>query len=117
MISLWERAIESNKALLLDEKNLDLGPDDLLKKVEEFDGVSQATEHSYSALVLSSEDGTRCSMAEGEVDFQSDNYDEDDLYPEDDIYYDTDSSDLDATVPLGSLPVDEIAEKLKQKRI
>ncbi|XP_044489945.1 CRS2-associated factor 2, chloroplastic [Mangifera indica] len=117
MISLWERAIESNKALLLDEKNLDLGPDDLLKKVEEFDGVSQATEHSYSALVLSSEDGTSCSMAEGEVDSQSDNYDEDDLYPEDDIYYDTDSSDLDATVPVGSLPVDEIAEKLKQKRI
>ena len=62
-MSLWERAIESNKALLLDE--MTLGPDALLEKVEEFEGMSLATEHSCEAVVLSSEDGSDCSMTVG----------------------------------------------------
>ncbi|KAK3021424.1 hypothetical protein RJ639_046004 [Escallonia herrerae] len=45
MMSLWERAIGSSKALLLDE--IFLGPDALLKEEEEFEGSSQATVHSY----------------------------------------------------------------------
>ncbi|KAH9773187.1 CRS2-associated factor 2 [Citrus sinensis] len=115
MISLWKRAIESTKALVLDEINL--GPDDLLKKVEEFEGISQAAEHSYPALVLSREDGASSSMAEYEDGSQSENYDEDEFYPEDDFndddeFYDSDSSDV---VPLGSLPVDHIAERLQRK--
>ncbi|KAK2991234.1 hypothetical protein RJ640_023815 [Escallonia rubra] len=53
MMSLWKRAIESSKALLLDE--ICLGPDALLKKVEEFESGSQATVHSYSkGQILSS---------------------------------------------------------------
>lgn len=115
MISLWKRAIESTKALVLDE--IDLGPDDLLKKVEEFEGISQAAEHSYPALVLSREDSASSSMAEYVDGSQSENYDEDEFYPEDDFnaddeFYDSDSSDV---VPLGSLPVDHIAERLQRK--
>ncbi|KAH7570309.1 hypothetical protein ACOSQ2_018690 [Xanthoceras sorbifolium] len=115
MMSLWKRAIESSKALLLDEINL--GPDDLLKKVEEFENISQATEHSYPALVLSSEDGASSSMAEFK---ESEYHSDDDIYPEDDIdddneYYDSDSSELDPLVPIGSLPVDQIAERLRRK--
>ncbi|KAK0597483.1 hypothetical protein LWI29_025801 [Acer saccharum] len=92
MMSLWKRAIESSKALLLDEINL--GPDDLLKKVEEFENISQATEHSYPALVLSSEDGTSSSTTTLEYD-ESENYSDSDIYPEDDIdddeYYHSDT--------------------------
>nr|GLL44590.1 CRS2-associated factor 2, chloroplastic [Ipomoea trifida] len=51
MMSLWQRAVDSGTAMLLDEINL--GPDDLLKKVEEFESSSQATQHSYPALVES----------------------------------------------------------------
>jgi len=39
---------------LLDE--IDLGPDALSRKVEEFKSISHATEHSYPALVMSGED-------------------------------------------------------------
>ncbi|TXG68501.1 hypothetical protein EZV62_003436 [Acer yangbiense] len=111
MMSLWKRAIESSKALLLDEINL--GPDDLLKKVEEFENISQATEHSYPALVLSSEDGTSSSTTTSEYE-ESENYSDSDIYPEDDIdddeYYDSDT-----LVPIGSLPVDQIAKRLRRK--
>lgn len=92
MMSLWKRAIESSKALLLDE--IGLGPDDLLKKVEEFESTSQAIEHSYPALILSSEDEP-----------QREDYDED--YDESDLF-----EEIDSSVPLGSLPVDKIAKKL-----
>ncbi|XP_061990484.1 CRS2-associated factor 2, chloroplastic [Rosa rugosa] len=117
MMSLWKHSIETNKALLLDE--LDLDPDALLKKVEEFEGISQATEHSYPALILSSEDGTSSAIQVYEdvpqngpyseyEDSYSDNNDDyvcdDDT--DDDALYDSDSP------PLGSLPVDVIAEKL-----
>ncbi|THF98900.1 hypothetical protein TEA_022107 [Camellia sinensis var. sinensis] len=84
MMSLWKRAIETSKALLLDK--IGLGPDDLLKKVEEFEDLSQATEHSYPAVVLSGEDGTDSSRAD---DFE----------------------EMESSVPLGSLPVDLIAKR------
>lgn len=106
MLALWKRAIESRTALLLDGTGL--GPDDLLKKVEEFEGVSQATEHSIPALVLSrEEDGSSMVELEHEDDVYSDGdaYDED----EDTLFYDSDSS-----APLGSLPIDRIANKLSQ---
>ena len=64
MTSSRKRAIESNKALLLDENGL--GPDALLKVVEEFEGISQAVEHSYPSLVALSEDGTGGLKAEYE---------------------------------------------------
>lgn len=122
MMSLWKRAIEANKAILLDE--IDLGPDDLLRKVEEFENISQATEHSYPALILSREDGadniisafedSSPSESLGEDGTYADEYEDDDEY-EDNEYYDSDSSEeVDASVPLGSLPVDLIADKLDQ---
>lgn len=115
MMSLWKQAIESSKGLLLDE--IDLGPDELLKKVEEFEGISQATDHSYSALILSSDDGSSRSVAEAKDDPRSEGYSEDYIYNDSDIdkyeyeNYDSDSLDeVDTTVPPGSLPVDKIAE-------
>ena len=119
MLSLWKRAIESNEATLLDQT--DLGPDALLKKVEEFEGISQATEHSYPALILSGEDGTSSSMTQSEDFPQSDSSGEADIFSDedyndiaddDDAYYDSDSS-----IPLGSLPIDGIAKKLIQDDI
>ncbi|KAK2985340.1 LOW QUALITY PROTEIN: hypothetical protein RJ640_028654, partial [Escallonia rubra] len=46
MMSLWKCAIESSKALLLDE--ICLGPYALLKKVEEFESSSQATDQQIA---------------------------------------------------------------------
>ncbi|TQD81379.1 hypothetical protein C1H46_033097 [Malus baccata] len=110
MMSLWKRSIDSNKALLLDELGLD--PDALLKKVEEFDSVSQATEHSYPALIVSSEDGSGSSVQVFEED-QRDPYSEYDDYIDND--YDNESDDDEFyesdSIPMGSLPVDVIADK------
>ncbi|XVE75019.1 hypothetical protein DITRI_Ditri12bG0063800 [Diplodiscus trichospermus] len=119
MMSLWKRAIESNKAMLLDE--IALGPDALLEKVEEFEGMSLATEHSCEAVVMSSEDGSGSSLANLEADsFSEDFGGENDTYSDDDIVndedYDLDSlEELDTSVPLGSLPVDRIAGRLRRE--
>ncbi|WRX13859.1 RNA-binding [Theobroma cacao] len=116
MMTLWNNAIESNKALLLDE--IALGPDALLEKVEEFEGISLVTEHSCEALVLSSEDGSGSSMAESEAGSYSEDFGgENEIYSDDDIindeYYDVE--EVDSSIPLGSLPVDKIAERLRRE--
>ncbi|KAE8722639.1 CRS2-associated factor 2 [Hibiscus syriacus] len=120
MMSLWRRAIESSKALLLEE--IALGPDALLEKVEEFEGFSLATEHSCEALVLSGEDGSSRSFS---AEFEGGSYredfgDENDLYSDDDIvddeYYDDEEvEEVDSPIPQGSLPVDKIAERLRRE--
>ncbi|OMO80140.1 hypothetical protein COLO4_24212 [Corchorus olitorius] len=120
MISLWKRAIESNKALLLDEINL--GPDALLEKVEEFEGISLAIEHSSEAIILSNENSSGSSMTD--LEDGSDIEDlggENDIYSDDDIIddedYDSDPlEETDPSIPLGSLPVDRIAERLISDR-
>jgi hypothetical protein len=113
MMLLWKHALESNKAILLDE--IDLGPEALLTKVEEFEGISQATEHSYPALVMSSEDGSSNSISTFEDDSHSENFSEDDMYS-DDEYYDSESfEELETSAPPGSLSIDLIAEKLDKK--
>ncbi|GKV14530.1 hypothetical protein SLEP1_g25393 [Rubroshorea leprosula] len=116
MTSLWKRAIELNKALLLDEINL--GPDALLEKVEEFEGFSLATEHSSPAVILSGDEaGSSISTAEFQDDPDGGNYSENDPYGDDyvdnDVFYD--SEDAVSSVPLGSLPVDRIAERFRQE--
>ena len=113
MMSLWNHALESNKAVWLDV--IDLGPNVLLRKVEEFEGISQATEHSYPALVMSSEDGSSSSISTFEDDSHSDFFPEDDVFS-DDEYYDSESfEELETSAPPGSLPIDLIAEKLDKK--
>nr|GMD76807.1 CRS2-associated factor 2, chloroplastic [Ipomoea batatas] len=104
MMSLWQRAVDSGTAMLLDEINL--GPDDLLKKVEEFESSSQATQHSYPALVLSSKD-TR------EEKYEHDES-EDDEYEEDD---DFDDEDLisESPLPWGSLPIDSMVKQFSDE--
>ncbi|CAH2080527.1 unnamed protein product [Thlaspi arvense] len=104
MTSLWRRAIETSKALLLEEINL--GPDALLKKVEDFEGLSQATEHSYPAVVLSSE-----GLCNKDQRDQSDNDDVgDDDEEEDEHYLSHSLEEVEAAIPSGSLPVDLIAK-------
>ncbi|KAI4383015.1 hypothetical protein MLD38_008899 [Melastoma candidum] len=85
MISLWRRAINSNKALLLDEPNV--SPDDLLKIVEEFDGATRAAEHSFPAIISSKESEPDDAATSFEGGWQSNS-------------------------PLGSLPIDRLAKKL-----
>ncbi|KAG5026960.1 hypothetical protein JHK86_022874 [Glycine max] len=143
MLSLWKRAIQSSKALLLDEFNL--GPDALLEKVEEFDTVSQALEHSHPAFSLSSkENDAEGSSANFENSYSSDGLhteedyakfedsyssdalqteeeeeeEEDEDEDEDEDYYDDEDDDLyavDTSAQPGSLPVDMIVKKLKQR--
>lgn len=126
MLSLWKRAIESNKAMLLDQ--VDLGPDALLKIVEEFEGIAQATEHSYPALILSGKDGTSSPRAESEDFPQKDSSGEADIFSDEDEYddlvhdYEDDSDDdsfydSDSSLPMGSLTIDEFAKKLNQDNL
>ncbi|KAH9602229.1 hypothetical protein KSS87_003315 [Heliosperma pusillum] len=113
MISLWKRAIDSNKAFILDQTNL--GPDALLEKVEEFEATIQATEYSYPAVVVSNEDRMSYSEKDGQVseneDFDkwSTDEEENDLegYDDDELLEKAESSN-----PLGSLPVDLIVKRL-----
>ncbi|KAH0458710.1 hypothetical protein IEQ34_011524 [Dendrobium chrysotoxum] len=113
MISLWKRALESNKALLLDE--IDLTPDSLLERVEEFEGMSQAAEHSYPALFLSATGANAVDDTKSD-DNESPEYEN---QIEDNEEYDRDSNDfseeLESSVPFGSLPVDLIAERLHRE--
>ncbi|XP_010270955.1 PREDICTED: CRS2-associated factor 2, chloroplastic [Nelumbo nucifera] len=113
MMSLWKQAIESGKAIMLDD--IDVGPDALLDKVEAFSCTSQATEHSYSALVFSTGDtsGMEAANADGvEADaVRSDDFDEDNFGGEgEDEDYFSDSFE-EESIPLGSLPVDSITER------
>ncbi|GFP97467.1 crs2-associated factor 2 chloroplastic [Phtheirospermum japonicum] len=94
MMSLWERAIESGKASVLDELNL--SPDELLSRVEEFDSMSQAVEHSYPAIIYSNKDSEN-----DDLDEYSDNY-----------YINDSFEGVESTVPVGSLPIDIIAKQL-----
>lgn len=119
MLSLWKSAIESNKALLLEK--FDLGPDALLEKVEEFEGISQAMEHSHPAFPLLSEDGAEGAIANfedrTEDSYSSEEDDDDDDY---DDYYGDEDDDLydivDTSAQPGSLPVDLIVEKLNLRQ-
>ncbi|KAK9707383.1 hypothetical protein RND81_07G194000 [Saponaria officinalis] len=114
MMSLWKRALESNKAVLVDQT--DLGPDALLEKVEEFEAVTQAAEHSYPALVLPGDAGTsNNSEADGQGsknDEEFDNWSTDEDENEVDYYGNDPFVEAEFVGPLGSLPVDLIAKRL-----
>ncbi|XP_071702187.1 CRS2-associated factor 2, chloroplastic [Rutidosis leptorrhynchoides] len=97
--SLWRRAIESSNAMLVED--IGLGPDDLLKVVEEFEKISQVTDHSYPAVIVSNQ--------------KSQSEEED--YSEDEDYFDDEESDneyvdfSEKSAPPRTLPVDFIAEQ------
>ncbi|WMV55806.1 hypothetical protein MTR67_049191 [Solanum verrucosum] len=112
MMSLWKNAIDSGKALLLDD--IDLKPDDLLNKVEEFASISQAIEHTYPALVLSNKRSPEQSglMWRGSSDDDNDSDDEISDDDHEDKYYINNSFEaLESTVPKGLLPVDLIVKE------
>lgn len=96
MLSLWRHAIDSSKALLLDELELDLCPDSLLERVEDFESTSQAMEHSFPALIVTDAE-------EGKT--KSDDDDDDDANL---------GEEPNDTVPFGFLPIDMIVSKLGQ---
>jgi hypothetical protein len=108
MLSLWRNAINSSKALLLDESELDLCPNSLLKRVEDFESASQAMEHSYPALIVTDaeeDDKTKLDMVddqevEGKKTVTSDD--------------DANLKEPNDTVPFGFLPIDLIVSKLGQ---
>ncbi|KAI3728315.1 hypothetical protein L6452_16949 [Arctium lappa] len=103
MMSLWRRAIELNKAMVLED--IGVGPDELLKVVEEFETVSQVTDHTYDAVIVSNEE-------------KSDDPEEEDYSEDESDFDDEDSSDdeygelSEKSAPPGSLPVDFLAEQL-----
>lgn len=122
MMSLWKHAIESNKALLLDET--DLGPDALLEKVEAFEGMTQAAEHSYPARPVSGEDGTTNLIAANKVSRDDEDFDDrpigdDDDDDDDEEEFEDCSNDpfeeAEPAGPLGSLAVDLIAKRLQKE--
>ncbi|WVZ10063.1 hypothetical protein V8G54_014593 [Vigna mungo] len=117
MLSLWKHAIESSKALLVDE--YDLGPDCLLKRVEEFEIASQALEHSHPAFSMSvKENDSEASTATAnfENSYSSDNFpaEDDDEEDYDDYHDDEDDDVVDTSAQPGSLGIDMIVKKLKQ---
>lgn len=107
MTSLWQSAIITGKALLLSK--IDLGPDDLLEKVEEFGTTSQVSEHTYPAWVLSEEPSLSLTQ-QYRNKHQDDDYAEKDF--EDDIDINTTFEDMESSVPLGALPIDSITMQL-----
>ncbi|XP_020590779.1 CRS2-associated factor 2, chloroplastic isoform X2 [Phalaenopsis equestris] len=102
MMSLWKRALELNKALLLEET--DLTPDSLLQIVEEFEGISSQA----------AEPGISSDLDDTEAEYGNNGNNGNQV--EDDEEYDQGSNEfceeLESSVPFGSLPVDLIAERL-----
>lgn len=114
-MSLWKRAIESNKALLLNENETNLCPDDLLQKVDEFASLSQAKEHSFSAVVVNYHPSSAQTEIEGggpDFGLEDENEDSVDDYNDNDDFTDMNDDDIKSFVPLGSLPVDSLAQSL-----
>lgn len=115
MLSLWKRAIDSNKALLLDEPNV--SPNDLLKRAEEFDNATRAAEHSSPAIISTKEGIADNAAAAFEDGWRSNGYDgnimsfdgDEDLSSMDHLFNDN------SHVPPGSLPIDSLAKKLWDK--
>lgn len=110
MFSLWKRALDSNKAILLDE--VELSPDSLLKMVEEFEGVTQAAEHSYPALIVSNGRGTMWNKSDDANDEQPSDMESDEDFEDYDTNVDGLFDEVESSMPYGSLPIDSIAEQL-----
>lgn len=115
MFSLWRRALDSNKAVLLDE--VELSPDSLLKMVEEFEGVTQAAEHSYPALIVSDGRGTMWNSSDDDDGVDDDNeqpsgMESDEDFEDYDIHVSGVLEEVESSIPYGSLPIDSIAEQL-----
>lgn len=112
MMSLWKSALDSGKALLLDKTDLD--PEQLLEKVEEFGNISQVVEHSYPALLMSSEDSLQLKQQNSNTTANSD-FNEQETYTEefdDESHISYSFKEADLTLPPGSLPVDSIVRQL-----
>ncbi|KAG6426601.1 hypothetical protein SASPL_110827 [Salvia splendens] len=99
MMALWQRAIESGRASILHEVNV--SPDELLSKVEEFESASREITHSYPATIYS-DDGS--SFLDSRALVGEDDDDDDDFSKEDESF-----DAVKSQVPLGSLPIDLLA--------
>ncbi|KAK4791045.1 hypothetical protein SAY86_031458 [Trapa natans] len=115
MMSLWKRALESGKALLLDDT--DINPDDILKRVEEFAGLSQAAEHTFPAYILSGGKTTDGSAKDGSETegFSEYGSSSDESEYEDGAYYSDLSEKTELDVSLGELPVDRLVKKFLEE--
>ncbi|CAL4963858.1 unnamed protein product [Urochloa decumbens] len=125
IFKLWESAVDSSLALLLDDAEANhLTPDSLLTRVEEFSITSQAVEHSFPALLVANcevnaespsaeyiNDESETSIAgsqEGQLEQPSD--------LSSDEHFELDMLErLESSVPLGSLPIDTMIEQLNSE--
>ncbi|GAB2280484.1 CRS2-associated factor 2 [Dionaea muscipula] len=113
IMSLWKHALESSKALLLEETILD--PDALWAKVEEFEGMTVASQQHGRGPAAEHADH----FLVGKISDGNDGYSDDDgndIYSDDDEYDDISDDDLLEQAgdffPLGSIPVDDLAKRL-----
>ncbi|RWW50732.1 hypothetical protein BHE74_00042986 [Ensete ventricosum] len=116
------KLVESGKAFLLDDTKL--SPDSLLKRVEDFEGLSQVLEHSYEAFILpdgKDPDDSEDSLKQRLTTETNDDHNDNDGNREMDTYngdYESDNcssfDEIEPEVPFGCLPVDSIAERLSR---
>ncbi|CAO2180073.1 unnamed protein product [Urochloa humidicola] len=125
MFKLWESAVDSSLALLLDEAEANhLTPDSLLTRVEEFSVTSQAVEHSFPALLVASREADTESLSAEYINDESETSiagnEEDQLEQTPDLssdeHFELDMLErLESSVPLGSLPIDTMIEQLNSE--
>lgn len=125
MFKLWKSAVDSSLALLLDDAEANnLTPDSLLTLVEEFSVTSQAVEHSFPALLVTNGDASTDSLSaeymndESETSVAGNEEGQLEQSPDlrDDEHFDLDMFErLESSVPLGSLPIDSMIERLNSE--
>jgi hypothetical protein len=125
MFKLWESAVGSSLALLLDDAEANaLTPDSLLTRVEEFSVTSQAVEHSFPALLVSNCEATtespsaECINDESETSIAGNQEDQlgQSPDPSSDEHFELDMLErLESSVPLGSLPIDTMIEQMNSE--
>lgn len=122
MFKLWKSAVDSSLALLLDDAEANnLTPDSLLTLVEEFSVTSQAVEHSFPALLVTNGDDSLSAEYmndEPETSVAGNEEGQLEQSPDlrDDEHFDLDMFErLESSVPLGSLPIDSMIERLNSE--
>ncbi|CAL4976529.1 unnamed protein product [Urochloa decumbens] len=125
IFKLWESAVDSSLALLLDDAEANhLTPDSLLTRVEEFNITSQAVEHSFPALLVANCEVNAESPSAEYINDESETSiagsQEDQLEQPSDLssdeHFELDMLErLESSVPLGSLPIDTMIEQLNSE--
>lgn len=121
MFKLWENAVDSSLALLLEDTEANnLTPDSLLKRVEEFSVASQAVEHSFPALLVTDSEVNMESLSAEYINDESETsiagnkegqLEQSPLHEDENFELDM-LERLESSAPLGSLPIDTMIKQL-----